>query len=67
MEGVYREKFGARELLAKEKKDLFFRLGQLLLLGKGMTRSYHAEGIFFCRWGVEGDGEDPCDRRLHWS
>jgi len=44
IEGFYRKKGGAREPLAKGKKDLFFWIGNLFGgMWKGNSRFYHAD------------------------
>ena len=61
MEGFYRKKGGARELLTKEKrlfldKDIFF-------WGKGTARLF-IKKIASCLWGTE-DGKGPRDKLSH--
>ena len=47
IEGFYRKKGGARELLAKGKKDLFFWIGNLFCgMWKGNSKFYHADSLF---------------------
>ena len=58
MEGVYRKKGGAREVLAKEKKKTIFSPGHLFWRGR----------VLLCRLSLFPlrDGEGLSERLPHW-
>lgn len=52
MEGLYRKKGGARELLGKEKKALFF-VWDIFSLGEEQGRGFYYVDCLFFPLGIE--------------
>lgn len=67
MEGFYWQKGGAKALLTKEKKGLFWDQ-DIYFWGNGMARVFiiQTASSFYGSGGGGGGGKDPHDRLPYW-